>query len=76
MVDVANKVVCFGAIGVTIFQGLKTIVTIQFMNKHNPFFASNHYMAHRCNLVMQTFSSMSLVAKIEALFFSMYIYYS
>jgi hypothetical protein len=26
MVDVVNKVVCFGANGVTIFQGLKTML--------------------------------------------------
>jgi hypothetical protein len=69
MVDVINKVVCFGALGVTIFQGLKIGVTIQLMNKHNPFFFSIHYMAHRCNLVMQTLSSLSLVANIEAMFF-------
>ncbi len=38
VVDVANMVVCFGANGVTIFQGLKTCVIFLFiMNKHNPF---------------------------------------
>jgi hypothetical protein len=33
-------------------------------------------MAHQCNLVVQTFSSSSLVVKIEALFSSIYTYYS
>jgi hypothetical protein len=69
MIDVVNKAACFGAIGVTNFQGLKIDVTIQLMNKHNPFFVGIHCMAHRCNLVMQTFSSLFLVAKIEGFFF-------
>ncbi len=76
MVDIANKVVCFGVDGVTIFQGLKTSVIVQFMNMHNHFIIGIHCMTHQCNLVVQTFSSLFLVAKIEALLFSMYIYYS
>ncbi len=32
MVDVVNKVVYFGVDGVTIFQGLKISVIVQFMN--------------------------------------------
>jgi len=52
VVDVANKVVCFGVDSVTIFQGLKIGVTIQLMNKHNPFIVSIHCMAHWRNLVV------------------------
>ncbi len=51
MVDIANKVVCFGADDVTIFQGLKTCVIIQFMNKHNLFIVDIHYMAHVFTIV-------------------------
>jgi hypothetical protein len=76
VVDVVNKVVCFGANNVTIFQGLKTSVTIQLMNKHNPFIIGFHCMAHQCNLAMQIFSSLSLVINIEALFSSMCTYYN
>ncbi len=47
VVDVVNIVVCFGANGVTIFQGLKTCVIFQLlMNKHSPFIFRVHYMAH------------------------------
>jgi hypothetical protein len=46
------------------------------MNKHNHFIVGIHCMTHHCNLAVQTFSSLFLVAKIEALFFSMYTYYS
>jgi hypothetical protein len=47
VVNVVNKVVCFWAISVTIFEGLKTGVTIRLMNKHNPFFVGIHCMAHQ-----------------------------
>jgi hypothetical protein len=70
-VDVANKVICFGA-RCNNFQGLKISVTVQLMNKHNPFLVGIHYMEHQCNLVVQTLSSLSLVVKIEALFSSIY----
>jgi hypothetical protein len=53
VVDVANTVVCFGANGVIVFQGLKTCVTFQLiMNKHSHFIVGVHCMAHRCNLVV------------------------
>jgi hypothetical protein len=52
VVDVVNKVVCFGADSVTIFQGLKIGVTVHLMNKHSLFIVGIHYMAHRCNLVV------------------------
>jgi hypothetical protein len=50
--DIANKVVCFGANGVIIFQGLEIGVTIQLVNKHCPFVVGIHSMAHWCNLVV------------------------
>jgi hypothetical protein len=75
-IDLANKVVCFGVNGITIFQGLKIGVTIQLTNKHCPFLIGNHCMAHRCNLDFQTFSSVTFVVNVEALLASMYTYYS
>jgi len=72
MVNIANKVVCFGAENVTIFQGLKIGVNVQFMNKQNPFIVCIHCMAHQCNLAMQIFSSLSLIVKNEAFFSFMY----
>jgi len=35
-IGITNKVVCFGVDGVTIFQGFKTSVTTQLINKHCP----------------------------------------
>jgi hypothetical protein len=75
-IDIANKVVYFGANGAKVFQGLETGVTIQLVNKYCPFVVGIHSMAHWCNLVVQTLSSLTLVTKIEGLFFSMYTYYN
>jgi hypothetical protein len=49
---------------------------MQLIAKHAPFVISIHYMAHRCNMVMQTISSLPLVAKSEALLQSMYVHFS
>jgi len=74
--DIVNKVVCFGVDGVTIFQGLKTGVTIQLMAKDSLYIVGIHCMAHRCNLAVQIFSSLTLIGKIESLLASMYLYYN
>jgi hypothetical protein len=74
--DIIIKVVCFGIDGITIFQGLKTGVTVQLMAKHGHYIVSIHCMAHQCNLAVQTFSSLILVGKIESLLACMYLYYN
>jgi hypothetical protein len=63
--NIANKVVCFGADGVRIFQSLKISVTIQLVSKHCLFVVGIDYMAHWCNLIVQTSSSLTFVVKIE-----------
>ncbi len=67
-IDLTNKVVYFGANGVSIFQSLKMNVFVQLINKHCPF--------HKCNLNVKTLSSLTLVAKIETLLACMYIFYN
>jgi hypothetical protein len=44
--NIANKVLCFGADNVIVFQGLKTGVIIQLISDHYPFIVGIHYMAH------------------------------
>jgi hypothetical protein len=51
-IDIANKVVYFGVDNVTIFQGLKTNVIVQLVNKHCPFVLGIHCMAHQCNFTI------------------------
>jgi hypothetical protein len=70
-IDIANKIVCFRVDGVTIFQDLKTGVIVQLVSKHCPFVVGIQCMAHWWNLVVQILSSLTLVAKVEGLLFSM-----
>lgn len=51
-IDIANKVVYFGANDVTIFQGLKTNVNVQLVSKHYPSFLRIHCMAYQCNFII------------------------
>jgi hypothetical protein len=74
--DLVAKLVFFGADGVTIFQGLKTRVTMQLIKKHAPFVTRIHRMAHRCNLAIQSFFPLPLVVKIKGLLQGMYVYFS
>jgi hypothetical protein len=50
--DLASWLLCFAIDGVIIFQGLKTRVTMQLINKHAPFVTGFHCMAPKCNLAM------------------------
>jgi hypothetical protein len=45
--EVIKKLLCFGADGVSAFQGKKTGVTKQIQSKHAPFVMGVHCMAHR-----------------------------
>jgi hypothetical protein len=73
--NLANKLFSFGVDRVTIFQGVKNGVITQIMQKHAPFVSGVHCMAHRTNLVVQTFSALSLVSKLESLLAAMYNYF-
>jgi hypothetical protein len=73
---VANTLVCFGANKVTKFQGLKFGVTTQLMYKDVPFVSGMHFMARHTNLVVQTSTSLTLMANIETLFLGVYNFFT
>jgi hypothetical protein len=73
---VANKLVCFGANRVIVFQGLKLDVTTQLMQKHVPFVSGVHCMTHHTNLIVQTLHGLTLVAKIITSFVGMYNFFA
>lgn len=73
---VANKLVYFGANGVIVFQGLKPNVTTQLMQKHVPFVSGVHCMTHHTNIVVQTLSGLTLVAKIKTSLVGMYNFFA
>lgn len=74
-IDIASKLVCFGANGVTFFHGVKGGVIIQLMQKHAPYVTNVHCMAHHTNLVVKTLNGLNLVFKIESLFTSVHNYF-
>jgi hypothetical protein len=50
--NITNKIVCFGANSVIVFQSLKSDVTIQLVSKHCLFVVRIYCMAHRCNFII------------------------
>ena len=63
----AKTLLCFGADGVSTFQGSKTGVTHQIQSKYAPFALGVHCMAHRCNLAFKTLSQLDIISGIEGL---------
>ncbi len=74
--DLASKLVCFGVNGFNTFQGLRWRVTIQIQRQYDPFVVNVHCMAHRTNLVVQTFSNPPLVFHIENMLQCLYGYFN
>jgi hypothetical protein len=74
--EIAAKFVSFGGNGVSVFQGVRTGVTIQLKEKHAPFVYGMHCMSHRTNLAVQTLSQVPLVMRIEELLLSLYSFFS
>jgi hypothetical protein len=65
-IDIANKVVCFGANSETIFQGLKENVIVQLVNSHNPYIIGIfHCMAH-CRNPSFGFATKTKVCKVAS----------
>jgi len=73
---IASRLVCFGADGVTLFQGSRNGVTVQMVRHMAPFLFNVHCMAHRTNLAVEPLSNLLIVAKLEALCQAMYSYFS
>ena len=65
--DIAQKLLCFGADGVSSFQGVKTGVTTQIKEKYAPFATGVHCCAHRLNLAAQSLSSPTVMHAVEDL---------
>jgi hypothetical protein len=68
--------VSFGTDGVSVFQGVRTGVTVQLKEHHVPFVSGMHCMSHRTNLTIQTLSQVPLVMRIEELLQSLYSFFS
>lgn len=72
----AERMVCFGADGVSVFQGLRTGVTMQLKQQHAPFMIGVHCMAHQTNLAVEPLSNLPMVEKLEMLCQGLYNYFT
>jgi hypothetical protein len=71
-----KRFVCFGVDGAFVFQGCCIKVITQLKEKYFPYMMGQHYMAHKTNLVVQVFSNLLMVVKLEELLQSLYFYFS
>jgi hypothetical protein len=70
------KLLCFGADGVSTFQGTKTSVTKQINTNYAPFSNNVDCMVHRCNFSFKTLSTLGIVNNIEHLLQSCHTYFA
>ena len=74
--EVAKRLICFGADGASIVQGSRNGVTVQMKEHVGPFMFGIHCMAHRTNLAIEPLSNLPIVGKIESLYQAMFFYFS
>jgi hypothetical protein len=73
--QVAERLICFVAHGVSMFQGCMNDVIRQLKEYVAPFLFGVHCMAHRTNLEVEPLSRLPLVSKLETLCQAMYNYF-
>jgi hypothetical protein len=64
---VAKRLVCFGANGVSMFQGYKLGVTQQLKDQDAPFLLGVHCLVYRMNLAVEPLSNLPVVSKLDSL---------
>jgi hypothetical protein len=74
--QIAEKLVCFGADGVSTFQGSRNGVTVQLQKSKALYLFGVHCMAHRTNLAVEPLSNLLVVSKIESLCKYIHSYFS
>jgi hypothetical protein len=74
--ELAEKLICFGADGVAVFQGSRNGVIQQLKEKHAPFVIGVHDFAHRTNLAVEALSNLPVVQRLESLCKSLHSYFS
>jgi len=74
--DIAIKLVCFGANGISTFQGLRFEVRVQIQQQYVPFVISVHCTAHQTKFAIQNLFNLPLVFCIENLLQCLYGYFN
>jgi hypothetical protein len=73
---IAEKLVCFGADGVSAFQGKRTGVTVQIRNNFALHATGIHCLAHKINLAVKTLSQLAVFHEVEELMRVSHAYFS
>lgn len=73
--EIADKMVSFGADGAPVFQGVRTGVVQQFADKHAPYSLGIHCVAHKTDIAVGPLSNLPIVTKIEELVTSLHAYF-
>lgn len=73
--SIASKLLCFGADGVSAFQGAHTGVVRQLKHKFAPFLTGQHCCAHKTNLALRALSTLPLLASIEVMLRKTHAYF-
>ncbi len=74
--QIVQKLICFGANGIYVFQGTKNGVTKQIKENYVLHSIKVHYMAHCTNLVVQTLLGLLLMIQLENLFQTLHSYFA
>ncbi len=75
-VEIGKKMVSIGANGGSMFTRHRTNVSVQMKEKLAPYLVVVHCCAHHINLTIQTFSSPSIVHRLENLLQSLHSYFA
>ena len=71
---IAEKLICFGANGVSSFQGCRTGMSKQLLNNWSLFVLQIHCYGYRFNLIVKTLIDLDIVSEIEDLVKVIYAY--
>jgi hypothetical protein len=72
----ASKLICFGADGISAFQGKHIGVTVQIKQNFAPHATGIHCLAHKINLVVKTLSQLAVFHAVEELMRINHAYFS
>jgi hypothetical protein len=73
---VAKRLMCFEADGILMFQGYRSNIIQQLKEQDAPFMLGVHCMTHCTNLAVEPLSNLHVVAKLETICQTLYIYFS
>ena len=74
--QIAAKLICFGADGVSSFQGCRNGVSKQLLENWSPYVLHVHCYGYRFNLVVKTLSDLDIVSDIEDLVKAVHAYFA